>query len=224
MDNKKDNFHFFFDGYDIAISKLESLKLMSSLLHDINREYLNDTGKSIMIPCFGNKNLLDNGISGIVLGNNFHFTCHTFSKLNSIFVDLYSNNTIDDRIISILNGYFETKKYDLCTDNKPTGKFGKHIIIKKSTIPYQEGLILIDKIIESINMHPIHETISSVYENGYDILRPIAESHVSIHCHKDCIVDVFSCNNFDEEKIINTLNGVENIKTVERGKYLVKEK
>jgi len=224
MDIKRDNCHFFFDGYEIQIDKLNDNELISKLLSDINTIFLNNKGECVIIPCFDNKDLLDNGISGIVLGNDFHFTCHTFCNRNTIFVDLYSRKNIDnDIIINTLNKYFEVKKFDLCTDNKITGKFGKHIILKTDTIKYEKALILIDKIIENINMHPIHEKICSIFKNGYDILRPIAESHVSIHCHDDdCIIDVFSCNNFDEKKIIEILNEIYSIRSVERGIFLTK--
>lgn len=219
MDIKRDNYHFFFDGYEIPIDKLNDTEIISKLLLDINTVFLNNEGEAVIIPCFGNKDLLDDGISGIILGDGFHFTCHTFSNKNTIFVDLFSTKKIDNEsIIKILNKYFEVKKYDLCTNNKTTGKFGKHIILKTDIIEYKNALNLIDKIIDDINMHPIHEKIFLISKNGYDILRPIAESHVSIHCHKgDCILDVFSCNSFDEKKIIENLNNVYSIMSVERG-------
>ena len=71
-------------------------------------------------------------------------------------------------------------------------------------------------------MHPIHEKICSVFEDKYDILRPIAESHVSIHCHDNCIIDIFSCNTFDEKKIIELLSNIHSISSVERGVFFDK--
>ena len=128
-----------------------------------------------------------------------------------------------NEIINTLNKYFETNKYDLCVNNELSGKFGKHVIIQTDKIDYQKALILIDKIIETINMHPIHEKICSVFEDKYDILRPIAESHVSIHCHDKCIIDIFSCNTFDEKKIADFLNNIHSIKSVERGVFFDKK-
>ena len=217
MNTNKENNHFFFDGYEIQIDKLNNVELIAELLDDINTTFLNSNGQCVIIPYFGNKDLLDDGISGIVLGNDFHFTCHTYSNRNTIFVDLYHGITTDNNsIISILKKHFDVEKFDLCINNKISGNFGKHIIIQTDKIEYQKASILIDKIIESINMHPIHEKICSVYENEYDILRPIAESHVSIHCHDNCIIDVFSCNTFDENKIIGFLNKIYSIQKVER--------
>ena len=210
--------HFFFDGYEILNDKLNNVELISNLLDDINATFLNSNGQKIIIPYFGNKDFLDDGISGIVLGKDFHFTCHTYSNMNTIFVDLYHGNNIDNfLVINILKKYFGVEKFDLCVNNKSAGNYGKHIIIKTDIIEYQDALILIDKIIESINMHPIHEKICSVYENGYDILRPIAESHISIHCHDNCIIDVFSCNTFDDKKIVGLLSNIYSISSVERG-------
>lgn len=216
--------HFFFDGYEIETSNLNNNEIISHLLNDINKEFLSSKGECVIIPCFDNKSLLDDGISGIILGNNFHFTCHTFSNRNVLFIDLYGNKKVDsNNLINIFKNYFGVKKYDLCVDNKITGKFGKHIIIKTDIIEYDESLKLIDKIIENIEMHPIYEKISYVDKNGYDILRPIAESHVSIHCHNnECVIDVFSCNTFDEKGIFNLLKNINSIKSVERGIFLTK--
>ena len=224
--NMKNNNHFFFDGYEIQNDKLNNVEIISNLLNDINTSFLNSNGQCVVIPYFGNKNLLDDGISGIVLGNDFHFTCHTYSNRNTIFVDLYNGKIINNNlIINILKKYFEINKYDLCVNNELSGKFGKHVIIKTDKIDYQKALILIDKIIENIDMHPIHKKICYVNENEYeyDILRPIAESHVSIHCHDNCIIDVFSCNTFDENKIIDFLNKIYSIKQVERGMLFDKD-
>lgn len=217
-------YHFFFDGYEIETNKLDNDKIILNLLDDINKLLKKNKGKSVIILCFDNKDLFADGISGIILGNNFHFTCHTFSNRNAIFVDLYNSEIVDnDNLISIFKKYFEVKRYDLCSDNKITGKFGKHIIIKSDTIQFEDAVELIDKIIKNIEMHPIHEKICSITKDGYDILRPIAESHVSIHCHNnECIIDVFSCNNFDEEKIFALLNKIYVIEKIERGIYLQK--
>lgn len=222
--NIKDNNHFFFDGYEIQNDKLNKIELISDLLDNVNAVFLNNIGQCVIIPCFEDNSLLDDGISGIVLGSDFHFTCHTYSNRNTIFVDLYYKKAIDDNlIINILKKFFDVEKYDLCINNKTSGNFGKHIIIQTDKIEYQNALLLVDKIIESINMHPIHEKICSSYEHGYDILIPIAESHISIHCHDDCIIDVFSCNTFDDSKIIKLLNKIYSIQSVERGVFFDKK-
>ncbi len=224
--NMKNNNHFFLDGYEIQNDKLNNVEIISNLLNDINTSFLNSNGQCVVIPYFGNKNLLDDGISGIVLGNDFHFTCHTYSNRNTIFVDLYhGKSTNNNLIINILKKYFAVEKFDLCFNNKNSGNFGKHIIIQTDKVKYQNALILIDKIIDRIDMHPIHKKICYVNENEYeyDILRPIAESHISIHCHDNCIIDVFSCNTFDENKIIDFLNKIYSIKKVERGVYFDKD-
>lgn len=224
MHSKNDINHFFFDGYEIQNDKLDNIEIISKLLDDINSLYINGKGQCITIPYFGNKDSLDDGISGIVLGNDFHFTCHTYSNMNTVFVDLYNGKIINNNntIINTLNKYFETNKFDLCVNNELLGKFGKHVIIQTDKIDYQKALILIDKIIENIDMHPIHEKICSVFEDKYDILRPIAESHVSIHCHDNCIIDIFSCNTFDEKKIIELLSNIHSISSVERGVFFDK--
>lgn len=224
MSSDIDTYHFFFDGYEIQKYKLKNVELLSKLLDDINSLLLNSSGQCVIVPCFENKDILDDGISGIVLGDDFHFTCHTYYNMNTIFVDLYYGKMINsNEIFNTLNKYFKANKYDLCVNNELSGKFGKHVIIQTDKIEYQKALLLIDKIIENIDMHPIHENICSVLEDKYDILRPIAESHVSIHCHCNCIIDIFSCNTFDEKKIVGLLSNIYNIRLVERGVFFDKK-
>ena len=71
MHSKNDTNHFFFDGYEIQNDKLDNIEIISKLLDDINSLYINGKGQCITIPYFGNKDSLDDGISGIVLGNVF---------------------------------------------------------------------------------------------------------------------------------------------------------
>lgn len=218
--NKLSNDHFFLDGYDIQIDKLNDSHLILELLKKINSKFLNGFGKCIVIPCFNNEKSEDDGISGIILGKNFHFTCHTFSRRKTIFVDSYPITQAAD-LIDILKDYFDPQKIDLCTNNKLTGNFGKHIIIKSHFIPFNEASKLVDLIISKINMHPIYEQIIDECQNGYDILRPIAESHISIHSHNnESIIDIFSCKNYDEQKITQEIPNITAISNVERGIYL----
>ena len=53
MNTNKENNHFFFDGYEIQIDKLNNVELIAELLDDINTTFLNSNGQCVIIPYFG---------------------------------------------------------------------------------------------------------------------------------------------------------------------------
>ena len=57
-------------------------------------------------------------------------------------------------------------------------------------------------------MTPINNLITSqTSQTQFDILQPIAESHISFHRTNDkMIVDAFSCKYFDEKKLLSLFN------------------
>ena len=202
------NRHFFFDGYNIETDVLSSINNMKKITEIINQKYFNNQGKIILIPYFNGKIKEDGGVSGIVLGNNSHFTCHTFCYKNALFIDYYGkdNDTILKDILTIYN----TDDYDLCANNQnQKGNFGKHIIVENSLpMNIDEGISLIKKILIDIDMTPINDIIINKIDNyNFDLIQPIAESHISIHKTNDkTTIDVFSCKYFDEQKLLTILN------------------
>ena len=111
----------------------------------------------------------------------------------------------------------------MCDKNGQAGKFGKHLIFNVSNlIDYNDGINIINKIVKEIDMTPIHDLIIN-YKNdtNFDLVQLIAESHISIHrLNNKIIVDVFSCKNFDETKVVQLFeNKISNIKLINRGIY-----
>ena len=149
------------------------------------------------------------GISCLLLGDNFHFTCHTFCFVNTIFIDYYGNHD-KKKLLDIILDYFETNNYDLCENNQDKkGKFGKQVILNsEENISFEEGIKLMKSILNNIDMTPIHSLLENYHdEDNYDLLQLIAESHIAIH-KKDGkeSIDVFSCKDFDEKELFKLFN------------------
>lgn len=68
----------FFDGYNIKISKLDDDSKILELLDLLNSNVFENKGKVTIVPYFNSKVKKMGGISATILGDDFHFTCHTF--------------------------------------------------------------------------------------------------------------------------------------------------
>ena len=217
------NEHFFLDGYDVLEEDLASVDNMRYLLTRINKNYFNGEGNVILIPYFGGKVKEDGGVSGIILSNNCHFTCHTFCYKQAMFVDYFGNkNNFDELKKEVLNVY-ETNDFDLCTDNIGIdGNFGKHLIFNElDPLPFDTAKKVVEKILTDIEMTPINNVIINyVDEEHFDLLQPIAESHISIHRDgNNMVLDAFSCKWFDEEKLARLVNSSDYKKICRGVKY-----
>jgi len=206
--------HLFYDGYNLDNELIGNPKFIKDLLEKVNKSVFNNTGKVHLFPYFDGKIKRDGGVSGIILGNGFHFTCHTFSYKNTVFVDYFGNNENKNKISKILLDYFNTDDYDMGSKDK-IGNFGKHIIINPPIMSLNDAKKLINTILKEIDMTPITDLLVNEYSNNsFDILQPIAESHISFHRNQDeMVVDAFSCKYFDVEKFIklfeNSLDYIE---------------
>ena len=212
--------HFFFDGYDIDNGLLRKPTYIRKFINEI-QETVND-GKVTMVPYYNGIIKKDGGISTLIINNNFHFTCHTFSYKNTVFIDCYGLENSKEKLLPIILKYFKTNNYDLCINGDKKGNFGKHVIIKANRISYQDGLELIKRILRDIEMTPITDEITNyVDEDNYDIVQMIAESHISIHmCNGQVMADVFSCKDFDENKVIKLFgDSIISMYMVNRGVY-----
>ena len=203
----------YFDGYDIKKEKLDDKEKLFNLFNLINDSVFDGKGKITIVPYFNGKVEKMGGISCLLLGNNFHFTCHTFCYVNTVFIDYYGNKD-KQKLLDIILDFFETNNYDLCENNQDKkGKFGKQVILNSDkSISFEDGRTLMKNILTDINMTPIHSLLENYRdENNYDLLQLIAESHIAIH-KKDGkeSIDVFSCKDFDEKKLLKILNCTEN--------------
>lgn len=215
--------HFFLDGYGVESSELSSVDNMEKLLDVVNKKYCNDKGSITLIPYFDGKIKEDGGVSGIIIGNNMHFTCHTFCYKKAMFVDYFGNNDNFDGIKESVLNVYPTDDFDLCNDNKNLdGNFGKHLIFKNlNGLSFDNARILIEKILSDIGMTPINDVITNYTdEECFDLLQPIAESHISIHRKgNNMVLDVFSCKWFDEAKLSSLLNSFDYEKVCRGVKY-----
>ena len=203
------NKHFYLDGYSISTKRLSDVDNMTSLLEDINKKIYKNKGKLVLIPYFNGKIHEDGGVSGIILADNSHFTCHTFCYRNAMFVDYYGNINNHQLVKDLVLKTYPTNDIDLCKENSGLkGNFGKHIIVKSSNLlSFSESKDLINKILIDIDMTPINKVITNYKtETEFDLIQPIAESHISIHRNNNCfVIDTFSCKYFDEQKLLKIL-------------------
>lgn len=214
--------HLFYDGYEIDNGLLSDTNYVSNLLNWINVDVFDNKGVITLVPYFSGKVKRDGGVSGIILGNNFHFTCHTFCYKNTVFVDYYGDDSKKKIVEDILLKHFETNNYDMGSKDIK-GNFGKHIIINSKPISCDEAVSMVKKILHDIEMTPIIETIvNDIDKDHFDVIQLIAESHISFHRNGDeMMVDVFSCKYFDVDKVLEILNIKEEYIEVNRGiKYV----
>jgi len=213
--------HFFFDGYSIDEKELANVGKVHFFIQNINKYIFKNKGKIVLIPYFNGKIKSDGGVSGIVIGENFHFTCHTFCYKNTMFIDYFGDKTKQRDVHDLILDSFPTDDYDLCKNNQNIkGNFGKHIIIRPaSAISFEEAKKLTSVILKEIDMTPINNLIThQTSENQFDILQPIAESHISFHRTNDkMVVDAFSCKYFDEKKLLSLLDNPETYTEINRG-------
>lgn len=216
--------NIFFDGYNIKADKLDNESKILEFLNTLNSKVFDNKGKVTIVPYFNGKVKKMGGISATILGDNFHFTCHTFCFLSTVFIDYYGNDINKQEIIKMILEYFDTSDYDLCKNNHSIeGKFGKQIIITcKESLKLGDGKKLINNILKTIEMTPIYDLLTNYKnEENFDLLQLIAESHIAIHKKNEYSrIDVFSCKNFDENKIFELLkNNKNDIEIVNRGVY-----
>ena len=210
--------HLFYDGYDIDNKLLKNKEFIKKLLETINESVFDGKGKIDLVPYFNGKVKNDGGISGLILGDNFHFTCHTFSFKNTVFVDYYGDDNKKSIVKNILFSTFDTKNYDMGNKNIQ-GNFGKHIIFKTEPLLLNEAVGMIKAMLLEINMTPINEVIiNSKSEDRFDVLQLIAESHISFHrVGNKMVVDAFSCKNFDVKRLLKMFVSTSNYIEVNRG-------
>ena len=127
--------HLFYDGYNLSEEQLSSYQFIYRLLELINKYVFDNKGKIVMIPYFNGKVRNDGGISAVILGDGFHFTCHTFCYKNTVFIDFYGEDSKKETISEIIFDNFKTDDFDMGSKDKK-GNFGKHIIINTKAIDY----------------------------------------------------------------------------------------
>ena len=214
--------HLFYDGYDLDNSVIENPQFVNSLLEKINQSVFNGEGIIRIVPYFNGKVKNDGGISGLILGDNFHFTCHTFSFKNTVFVDYYGDDKRKSIVEEILFKTFDTQNYDMGSKDTK-GNFGKHIIFKTKPLSLDKSISMIKIVLKEIEMTPIAEVIvNQKDENNFDVIQLIAESHISFHrCGDEMVMDIFSCKDYNVKRVLELFDALSNYIEVNRGlKYI----
>ena len=210
--------HLFYDGYNLDNELLANPETINSLLETINKYIFQNKGKISLKPYFNGKVKKDGGVSGIILGDGFHFTCHTFSYKNTVFVDYFGNDFSKEKVSQILFDFFDTDEFDMGSKDVK-GNFGKHIIVHPPSIALPDAKNVIRVILKEINMTPIMELLVNQYgKDSFDLLQPIAESHISFHKKNNkMVVDTFSCKYFDVDKFLEIMGNPKEYIEVNRG-------
>lgn len=218
MENYNVDNHLFFDGYNLNESYLKDPSFVSEVMNSINHYIFSDKGKITLLPYFNGKVKKDGGVSGVILGDGFHFTCHTFCYKNTVFIDYFGDEEKKIDVLNIIFDYFKTDDYDMGSKDIK-GNFGKHIIVRPKVLSFDDAQDMVKLILKEIDMTPITNLIINKKSNEYfDILQPIAESHISFHRkEKDMVVDAFSCKYFDVNKFMSLLKENDNYIEVNRG-------
>ena len=210
--------HLFYDGYDLEEEKLADVSFITDFMDSVNNSIFNNEGTITIIPYFNGKVREDGGVSGVILGNNFHFTCHAFCYKHTVFIDYFGDDDKKDSLLNMILNTFKTNNYDLGSKDKE-GNFGKHIIIERESITFDEAVNMINKILNGIEMNPISKLLIEKKDNvSFDILQPIAESHISLHQNNDkLVIDTFSCKYFDTDKLMSIVGESKGMIEVKRG-------
>ena len=163
--------------------------------------------KPTVIPYFNGVNPKDDGVSAFCLfeqnQNLGFYTLHTFNKRKLAYFDLIYSNKINCNKV----------KNELCKNFNPhiiqypkpllQGSWGieyTSICTVKENINFDMMYNLSQKIIKSINMTQITNTIIEENSNCLILLVLIAESHIGIIFDKNnykLYLDIFSCKYYD---------------------------
>lgn len=203
-----------------ATELLDSESIMSKLLnanisHEDIREY-----QRLLIPCH---HLPDPGVSGVILAPHFHFTCHTFTRQGTAYVDAcgFKNPNYIEHMVSLISQSYQASKviqHSVDEDNS-CGNFGRHLVYLLPRPTFAEACQIVTDIVSAIDMHKLAEMVTlERARDDYDILQPIVESHIAAHTVGDQLaLDVFSCKYFDDTKLATLLPHPESSYLIPRG-------
>lgn len=210
----------FYDIYDPKDPKtMDDNAIMHQILWTVTSQFRLKEYERRVIPC---QSLPDPGVSGIILAQNFHFTCHTFSRRGAIYLDVFgvSNAKYEKKITQLIKEEFMP---DRIVSHSPecfaAGNFGRHLIFSLPPIDFTTAYHKVKEIVGAIDMHclaPVMFLGSSRMD--YDILQPIVESHIAIHTNRRRTkVDVFSCKYFDETRALALFSDFSDLHLIPRG-------
>ncbi|MFN7161340.1 MAG: S-adenosylmethionine decarboxylase [Candidatus Gracilibacteria bacterium] len=249
----KDSFpnkiHLCIDGYLAETSSLRNEELLSIYFRSVKKSgftrilyFPDDLGNAM------------EGVVGFLLGPGQHTTVHTYTnnKKKCYFLDFFGFEERKHRNALIyLDGSYESdysiqntivrKHQTLMPGTYPASKTSTHIphLMTELQVEERSSTFMRKHIREFLTDLPSEISINSLTQvfqieskEWLSALRVSSEAHLSIHYHIESrmiFLDVFSCNPFDDAKILYLLkekfifkNSTHNL--LERGMYFPKDK
>ena len=200
---------YMYDGQKLSNLYMDNVTKFKEFMNLINEKHIK--GSLTIIPYFEGKVKEDSGITGCIVGNGKHFTCHTFCYKGNVYIDCFNILPVNyEELEKEVKNHYSADNYNeyfINESNKISfnkqNKFGKHLILKTNNdIEIEIAKTIINKLLIKINMTPIHDLIINKHDLGYDLLQIIAESHISCHKKNNLIYfDIFSCNDFSTKDV-----------------------
>jgi len=201
-------------------NQTEIYNFMSSIAMILDEEELY---KPVLIPYYHGRNKNDCGISCYSFFNNWggYATFHIFEKRKIAYFDIVSSKKIKREVVEKVKEFCQTKACNIYLKDQrgsqETGNiFGPHFFAigkadKKLTT--DDLLDFQTKIINGIKMNPIINPVVVNTKKSKTIFVAIAESHIALtQKGNGLMIDVFSCKNFDLNKLKKVVGKYMNIK------------
>lgn len=225
--------HVMLDCYGSTQSLLDDLKYINKVMNEIPYIMgLKAVTPPHLVPYYYGKVKKDEGTSAYVLLEGGHLTIHAFPLRQCYFVDLFSPEEFDNKVLEnyLLDNLpykqsssaFEERDRNLNVFNTlpydPAEDFGPHVlseIAANKKFEMEDMFDFLEQRVYEIGMTPItrpyviKSTIKNTkYMSGIIL---IAESHIALHYvyrKKVIYFDIFSCASFDFTQITNILSEI----------------
>lgn len=241
-------YHFMYDSFKGYRSRLDDIHLVYEILEEIPFKLgLKTIMPPFVLPYYNGVSPEDCGISAFVFLKGGHFSLHTFSFRETLFIDILYPEKLD---IDCLNQLIENifpyeKKYYSCverggeeislakTEIDIKNDFGPHVLVDFQKLNKPSTLDTLFDVFDSlpfkIGMTPIMRPYAVKNNFGkqtvLSVMTMIAESHISLHLFLPsgkAFFDLFSCSFFDYgivgAKLKRCLKGrINNEKLISRG-------
>lgn len=201
-----DSNHLFWDGYNVSQTRAEDVSVMLDLLTDVNEIVFGDAGETMIIPVFTTEKPINDGVSGLILAEGGHFTCHTFSRRGVAFIDLYAAWCYDEDLIEgLVYQHLGPVYVQHCGESTREG-FGRHAVLRIPAQTMEVSEQLVENLVTGIGMTKLARSMTSASAEGCDVIQPITESHIALHNYAEgAMLDVFSCKDFSTEALMSVL-------------------
>lgn len=179
-----------------------------------------------IVPYFYGKERMDDGISCFCLMKETSgagiglFTLHSFSQRNIVYFDIVSNTQLDaNKILTYLVHLFNPGEVKTPTDEIGENLFGVQLQLECETknLSLDQQYDIQNEIIRTIDMTQIHNVVVQKTHSSVCMITLIAESHIAIVYDKErhmLYLDVFSCKNFDPQKVVAIITALQSVNIV----------